>query len=85
MMSQVKGPHPWALILCNANDQSVPAWPGKDYFQALIASPTANGLCTWWQQMAGGNLACTTGAVAKIIGSHLTRAPALAKAIGAGA
>src|SRR5260221_9125747 len=56
MMPKVKGSHPWALILCNASDQSVPDWPPRDYFNSLIAAPDGGGLNTWWQQVSGGNL-----------------------------
>jgi hypothetical protein len=46
MTPKAKGSHPWALILCNASDQDAPSWPGRDYFNALIADPGGNGLYT---------------------------------------
>jgi hypothetical protein len=63
MMAKVKGAHPWALILCHASDQTVPDWPALDYFNRLIASPTGNGLYTWWQQVSNGNLGFVGSAV----------------------
>jgi hypothetical protein len=56
MMAKLKGSHPWALILCNASDQSPPRWPGLDYFESLIASPGGGGLYTWWHEVSGGKL-----------------------------
>jgi hypothetical protein len=53
---KVRGSHPWALILCNAKDRPAPNWPERDYFDALIASPDAGGLYTWWRDISSGNL-----------------------------
>ena len=56
MLPKVKGSHPWAVILCNASDQVAPKVPALSYFHDLVASSSANGLYTWWQQISSGNL-----------------------------